>query len=152
MSTYTFQPVLVIDVASGLRAQNETGSFLDTAGGTPQAITDLAGGALDGLDSNSDGITPSFQSGLPWGFLVFGTITLPIVSIEAFQAAVEAAEALSQGGTGNMISVYKKADGTWPARPSSTPPPQVTAYWIGPPPAPIVGTDAVQGDIYLQTS
>lgn len=150
MSTYTFQPVLVIDVTSGLRAQNDTGYFLDQAGGTPQNITDLAGGALDGLPSNSDGITPAFQSGLPWGFLVFGTITLPIVSIEAFQAAIDIASGAA--GAGNMISVYRDGSGNWPARPSTAAPPDVTCYWIGVAPEPTVGAGgAMTGDVYLKT-
>jgi hypothetical protein len=56
------------------------------------------------------------------------------------------------GGTGNMIAWYKDSAGTWPDRPSTTPPPGVVVQWIGvSPPPDIVGGPALIGDLYLQT-
>jgi hypothetical protein len=55
-------------------------------------------------------------------------------------------------GVGNMIGWYKNTDGSWPARPSTTPPPGVVVQWIGVDPPPIIGGDqAMNGDLYLQT-
>lgn len=87
---FTYQPVLVIDSMTLERSTDAVGYFLDDVDGTPQPIYDLNLSPIGSIPSSDEGITPVFKADLPYGFLIFGLITLPVVSVEAYAAVTTA--------------------------------------------------------------
>lgn len=93
MTDYHYSFFLAVD-QSGDPKENVTFDLYDApTGGNLVPVRDLNGTTLAHLVSNANGIGPSFIATIDQGYLRSGTITLPILSMEAQNGAAAAAQA-----------------------------------------------------------
>ena len=90
---YTYAQGVVIDPVTSELVQSGTGIFKDTAGGVVQDMFDLVGTQVAGIDVGPLGVHIAFKADIPHGVLSFGSVELPVVSIEAINSGLEAAAA-----------------------------------------------------------
>jgi len=94
MADYTYAPFLLIDDVTGDVVRNAAGGqLLDQAGGVVQPVYDLLDAPVASLTTNAKGVGAAFKADVPFGVVSFGSIALPVISVEAQQSGLEAAAA-----------------------------------------------------------
>lgn len=98
-ASFSFDPGLVFDDVSLTPSASATGVLLDQPGGTAQQVYDLNGNPLDHLSSNSRGYVARFKAGIGIGYISFGSILQPVVSMEVLQSGPAADQAATTAAT-----------------------------------------------------
>lgn len=99
MTTYTFDYSLAVNDAGDPQEGITFDFFSDAAGTTAVAVTDLNGSPLAHLTSAANGVIGRFQSTVSRGYLKFGSLVLPILSLEAQDGATAAASAAASASS-----------------------------------------------------
>lgn len=90
MPTYTFPPAVVLVEETGSLAIGSKGVLRPSAGATPVAVYDLNGSPIADIPVGPLGVHPGFRADIANGVLDFGSVLLPVVSLESLSAALQA--------------------------------------------------------------
>lgn len=90
MPAYTYAPAAVLEEDTGDFAIGATGVLRETTSGDPVLIYDLNGSPITSILVGPKGAHQSFRADISFGFLDFGSVVMPTVSIEQLTAALTA--------------------------------------------------------------
>ena len=93
VADFTVAQGVVVDGTTNIPIKNGSGVLRDQAGGNVQNMYDLLGNPIANIPVNDYGVHSPFKMDIPRGTLDFGSVLLPVKSLEADDALPFAIEA-----------------------------------------------------------